>query len=69
MSDSPRLVADISSLKSGGKHILSNGLQRAIDLWIVGRRLSHAEKRSNDRNFDKKDMIMTGLNERPLKYL
>jgi len=67
--DSPRLGADITSLKSSGKHILSNCLQRAIDLWIVRRRFSHAEGRSNDGFFDKKDIIIAGLSEKPLKYL
>ena len=62
MPDSPRLAADISSLKGGGKHILSNCLQSAIDLWIVGRRFSHAEQRSNVKIFDKKIMVMTVLN-------
>ena len=41
----------------------------AIVLWIDRRRFSHAEERSNDGFFDKKGMIMMGLNERSLKYL
>jgi hypothetical protein len=40
--DSPWLGAGISSFKSWGKHILSNCLQRAIDLCIVRRRFTHA---------------------------
>jgi hypothetical protein len=42
VQDSPRLGAGISSFKSWGKHILSNCLQRAIDLCIVGRSFTHA---------------------------
>jgi hypothetical protein len=45
--------AGISSFKGWGKYILSNSLQRAIDLCIVGRRSIHAcatEKRNNDIN-------------------
>ena len=41
----------------------------AIVLWIDRGRFSHAEERSNDGYFDKKGMIMMGLNERSLKYL
>jgi len=67
--DSPWLAADISSLKGGGKHILSNRLHSAIDLSIVRRRFSHAEERSNVKIFDKKGLVMTVLNEGLLKYL